>query len=1148
MPTPLLTRTETIAGYTIRERIGAGGYGEVWRAEAPGGLEKAIKFVYGQLDESRAACELKALHRVKEARHPFLLSLERFEVIDGQLIIVTELAERSLKDRYDECRQAGAVGIPRDELLRYMSDAADALDYLRERYSLQHLDIKPENLLILGGHVKVADFGLVKDLQHTNISLVEGLTPIYAPPEAFDDHVSSSSDQYSLAIVYQEMLTGVLPFPGRTASQLAMQHRYSRPQLGSLPESDRAAIARALSKDPADRFPGCRDMVDSLLGCGQRGDGLTNASAEAETPAESFSDTTPGSVLATELVRRAEPGRRSSQRGLREGQSSSPRASLPEPSLLTLAHSSEPARLLPPVALPETGPQLRPTLFLGIGGSAAKVLRRVRARLQNRFGDVHTVPSLAMLLVDTDRREIAAAVQGDEATALDYRDTLLMPLHRAEQYRARSDQLLKWLSRRWLYNIPNSLQTDGLRPLGRLALVDHVQAFSDRLRGILQSVTSQESTAASAAATGWEIAADRPRVFILASISGGTGGGMVIDTAYLVRQMLRELCLPEDGLCGILLHGVGRRANDADVNVANACACLLELEQYCRQGYPGDEACRLPAFGRGPAFQHTYLVYQGDDLDEPHRDASADAVAEYLYLNAAIGNGFFDVCRQEETAAESCPGGMGYRTFGLSRTGCLHSELVGQTADVLASAVLQRWLGTPAGHSQAGAPAPHTSCEELADRHCGECVAKCSLSEDAVVAEVRRLMEGVVDSPPDQIAQSMLAPILDGSERQAAEEILAEITAAVGPPPGETRPDDFSPATWQWRLWTATRDWGRKHAEAVRNHLWETSQQADLPLSAVRQTLQQLDAYLNALGKGFRERSTELESHLGRTLLAASAENCRQRGWFGFGKKPKHLVCDTWQTVYACRLEQTQLWVAEQLTRFLRSDLACLRDQLGGLLQEIGPVVDRFRSKPMEGGAYRPEKTLDLQTCVEQQTRRSIREHLPELMDRLAAEFARQHVHPRGGLKGLLENRYDLGQWLPPALQTAARRAAVDAIRGNDALPRLLAARAFEMEPFQEILCQSAPGLSACGGGKRLVVVLPQMADDEFQGMIQRAIGEIQAIRFDFDNELVVCQELEQMSFAHVAAAICQGNPAYAEIATRLHTRIDVSWKRMRLA
>jgi serine/threonine protein kinase len=54
--------------------------------------------------------------------------------------------------------------------------------------------------------------------------MMGGLTPVYAPPEVFEGRPSRKSDQYSLAIVFQEMLTGSLPFPGRTAAQLAAQH------------------------------------------------------------------------------------------------------------------------------------------------------------------------------------------------------------------------------------------------------------------------------------------------------------------------------------------------------------------------------------------------------------------------------------------------------------------------------------------------------------------------------------------------------------------------------------------------------------------------------------------------------------------------------------------------------------------------------------------------------------------------------------------------------------------------------------------------------------------------------------------------------------------------------------------------------------
>ncbi|MFY7873906.1 MAG: protein kinase domain-containing protein, partial [Pirellula sp.] len=111
---------EPIPGYVLRKKLGSGGYGEVWLAEAPGGLKKAIKFVHGDIDEDRANNELKSLQRVRQVNHPFILSLERIEVIDGQLLIVTELAQGTLYDRYLEFREKGFAGISRERLLAYL--------------------------------------------------------------------------------------------------------------------------------------------------------------------------------------------------------------------------------------------------------------------------------------------------------------------------------------------------------------------------------------------------------------------------------------------------------------------------------------------------------------------------------------------------------------------------------------------------------------------------------------------------------------------------------------------------------------------------------------------------------------------------------------------------------------------------------------------------------------------------------------------------------------------------------------------------------------------------------------------------------------------------------------------------------------------
>jgi len=180
-----LEANKIILGYTLKERIGAGGFGEVWSAEAPGGLMKAVKVVYGFHDEKRAQAEMKALDRVKQLRHPFLLSLERIEIYEGQLVVVTELADKSLADLFNEFVGTGLPGIPREDLVRYVRAAADALDYMSDEHKLQHLDIKPENLLMVSGHVKVADFGLIKDLRDASQSLMSGMTPAYAAPELF---------------------------------------------------------------------------------------------------------------------------------------------------------------------------------------------------------------------------------------------------------------------------------------------------------------------------------------------------------------------------------------------------------------------------------------------------------------------------------------------------------------------------------------------------------------------------------------------------------------------------------------------------------------------------------------------------------------------------------------------------------------------------------------------------------------------------------------------------------------------------------------------------------------------------------------------------------------------------------------------------
>ena len=256
---------EPIAGYKLRRYLGRGGFGEVWEAEAPGGLSKAVKIAPVESDSDGISCrELEGLTKIRDVRHPYLLSIERFEVIDGYLIIVMELADRSLADRFNECIADGMTGIPRAELLRYLREAAEVLDLLNERHGLQHLDIKPENLFLSGDHVKVADFGLVQP-RNTNINRSAiAISPPYAPPELFDGRIEHTADQYSLAVTYQELLTGTRPYVGTEVRSLMLQHLRGRPDLSALPPSDRPILSRAIHREPTNRFPNCSALIEAL--------------------------------------------------------------------------------------------------------------------------------------------------------------------------------------------------------------------------------------------------------------------------------------------------------------------------------------------------------------------------------------------------------------------------------------------------------------------------------------------------------------------------------------------------------------------------------------------------------------------------------------------------------------------------------------------------------------------------------------------------------------------------------------------------------------------------------------------------------------------------------------------------------------------
>jgi type II secretory ATPase GspE/PulE/Tfp pilus assembly ATPase PilB-like protein/tRNA A-37 threonylcarbamoyl transferase component Bud32 len=264
---------ESIAGCMLEELIGQGGMGRVYRAVHEGlGKAVAVKVLNDQLVANATFVErfLREARAAARLDHPNVVRVLNAGSEHGRHFIVMELVDgESLRTRL---QREGRL--ERGEAIRIVGAVARALAAAHE-LNLVHRDIKPDNIMLAdGGEVKVADFGLARQVagggEITGEGLACGTPPYMSPEQIASQQVDGRSDLYALGIVLYECLAGRRPFHatdlfGWLECHTRLEPEPLRRQVPDIPSELEAVVARLLAKRPEDRYPDASELAADLL-------------------------------------------------------------------------------------------------------------------------------------------------------------------------------------------------------------------------------------------------------------------------------------------------------------------------------------------------------------------------------------------------------------------------------------------------------------------------------------------------------------------------------------------------------------------------------------------------------------------------------------------------------------------------------------------------------------------------------------------------------------------------------------------------------------------------------------------------------------------------------------------------------------------
>ncbi|GCE28265.1 hypothetical protein KDA_37490 [Dictyobacter alpinus] len=264
---------QRLGNYTIKQLLGQGGFAEVYLGEhlylkSLAAIKILQTRLSGSDDTDSFLTEAQTIARLS---HPNIVRVMDFG-IDGETpyLVMDYAPNGTLRQRH-----ARGNPLPLATILPYVQQVADALQYAHDEHII-HRDIKPENMLLgKRNEVLLSDFGIALVAQSSRYQGTQDVigTVAYMSPEQIQGKPRPASDQYSLAIVVYEWLTGNRPFHG-SFTEMCTQHMFAAPppireKLPNIAPEVEQAVMRAMDKDPKKRFEHIKDFAAALQQAGQ---------------------------------------------------------------------------------------------------------------------------------------------------------------------------------------------------------------------------------------------------------------------------------------------------------------------------------------------------------------------------------------------------------------------------------------------------------------------------------------------------------------------------------------------------------------------------------------------------------------------------------------------------------------------------------------------------------------------------------------------------------------------------------------------------------------------------------------------------------------------------------------------------------------